>query len=273
MALVAEVAELASVYRRLTGARIRSQLQYRTSFVLEVVGAFIGPFLDFLAILVVFGHLTELDGWTLPEIAFLYGTAGLSFALCDLVVGHLDRFNLLIRDGTFDVYLLRPLGTLFQVLAADVQLRRIGKVMQAGGVFVWACAAASIDWTPDRIVLTVVMVLAGAAIFVAVWIAGAAVCFWTTDTIEINNAFTYGGATMTAYPLGIFSAWLRRVVAVLGIAFVNFLPALHVLGRDDDPLGLPTWARFASPAVALALALASRLLWRTAVRHYRSTGS
>ena len=32
----------------------------------------------------------------------------------------------------------------------------------------------------------------------------ATVCFWTTEATEVLNAFTYGGATITQYPLNIF---------------------------------------------------------------------
>ena len=39
-----------------------------------------------------------------------------------------------------------------------------------------------------------------------------------------------------------------------------------------DPLGLPRALEFASPAVAVCAAAAAGLIWRSAVRHYRSAG-
>ena len=51
---MAELADTAGIYRRLVGARIRSQLQYRLSFVLNLVGMAIVTFLDFAVILVLF---------------------------------------------------------------------------------------------------------------------------------------------------------------------------------------------------------------------------
>jgi ABC-2 type transport system permease protein len=58
----------------------------------------------------------------------------------------------------------------------------------------------------------------------------------------------------------------------LGFAFVSYYPTLTLLGRPD-PLGLPSWVGWTTPAVALAAAGAAALAWRTGVRHYRSTGS
>jgi ABC-2 type transport system permease protein len=53
---------------------------------------------------------------------------------------------------------------------------------------------------------------------------------------------------------------------------VNYFPALHILDKAD-PLGAPSFFRFASPLVAMASAIVAGLVWRTSVRHYRSTGS
>lgn len=79
-----------SCTRRLVGARIRSQLQYRTSFVLDLVGMFLVSFLDFAAVLVIFYNVPSVDGWSIAEVSFLYAASTLSFAFADLVVGHFD---------------------------------------------------------------------------------------------------------------------------------------------------------------------------------------
>jgi ABC-2 type transport system permease protein len=86
------------------------------------------------------------------------------------------------------------------------------------------------------------------------------------------NAFTYGGSFLTQYPVSIFGPWVRRLLAfVIPMAFVCYFPALYVLDKPDE-LGLPHWLSFASPAVAVLTVLVAGLLWRNAVRHYRSAG-
>jgi ABC-2 type transport system permease protein len=89
----------------------------------------------------------------------------------------------------------------------------------------------------------------------------------------VLNAFTYGGAYLTSYPLSVFGDWFRRLVAFgVGLAFVNYFPSLYILDKSD-PLGFPRALQFASPVAAAALAVVAGLTWRVAVRHYRSTGS
>ena len=91
------------------------------SFVLDLVGNFLISFIDFLAVLVIFHNVTQLGTWTVHEVAFLYAFSSISFALTDLLIGHLDQFPQKIRDGNFDILLVRPRGTLFQVIALGLR--------------------------------------------------------------------------------------------------------------------------------------------------------
>lgn len=262
-----------ALYARLVGAQVRSQLQYRVSFALDLTGMFLISFLDFVAVLILFENVPTLDGWTLHEVAFLYASTCISFALVDLVIGHLDLFPRMIREGTFDLVLVRPRGTLLQVIASDFALRRLGKALQGALVFAFALSGIDVDWNPGRVAMVGVMLVAGALIFAAVWIAGATIAFWTVDGGEFTNAFTYGGNFLTQYPISIYGEWLRRFLAfVVPMAFVCYFPALYVLDRPD-PLGFPRAFQFASPLVALAAAVVAGFVWSFAVRRYRSVGS
>jgi ABC-2 type transport system permease protein len=270
---VAEVARLLGIYRRLVGARIRSQLQYRLSFALNLLGAALISFLDFAVILVLFEQVDALGEWSVAEVAVLYAISSLSFALTDLTIGHLDLLPRMIREGDFDLVLVRPLGSLFQVVASDFALRRLGKFSQGLAVLFVAMTQLDLAWTPARVGMLLLAVIAGAAIFAGIWVALATVAFWLVDSIEVANAFTYGGNFVAQYPVNVFGPWLRRLVLfVVPVAFVSYFPALYVLGKED-PLALPRALQFASPLVAVATCAAGGLLWRAAVRRYRSVGS
>jgi ABC-2 type transport system permease protein len=266
------VVELASMYRRLIGARIRADWQYRLSFTLFSAAQFFITVLDFIAITVIFHNVPRLAGWSLAEVAFLYGTSSVAFGLSDVFVSPVDRCSLYIKQGTFDQLLVRPLGPLFQLLTREFELRRVGKPLQALIVLVVAIARVPVEWTPARMMMTVVMVAAGTVIFSSLWVLTSATTFWTVDTQEMANAFTSGGNYLTQYPVDVYGEWLRRVLLIVPLAFVNYLPAVWILGRDDA-LGLPAVTQFASPVAAALLAVVAALVWRTAIRHYRSTGS
>jgi ABC-2 type transport system permease protein len=267
------VAEAFAVYRRLVGARIRSDLQYRASFVLYFLGQFGATFLDFLAIAVVFGQIELLAGWTFAEVAFLYGTTGVAFNLADIFVSEVEYLAERIRTGTFDRLLLRPISPLLQLLGEEFALRRFGRLAQSSVVLGVAMAAVDVDWTIGRIVAVPALVFTGAVIFGAIWVIVGSLAFWTTDGNEVANAFTYGGNLMTQYPMGLYGRWLLRLLGFfIPLAFVNYFPALYVLGRDDT-LGAPDFVRFLSPVVGVATVVVARLTWGYGIRRYTSTGS
>lgn len=252
---------------------IRSTLAYRTSFLLTALGNFAATGLDFLAILLMFSHVTALGGFSLPEVAFLYGTSGAALGLADLVLGSMDRLGVRVRDGTMDVLLVRPVPVFAQVAADRFALRRLGRIVQSALVLGWSLTRLEVDWTPGKVLLVPVMLLCGAVIFGAVFTIGAAFQFVAQDAAEVQNSFTYGGTTMLQYPPTVFAEDLvRGVTFVVPLAFVNWLPALRLLGRDD-PLGLPGWVDFLGPAVAVAMCGPAWLAWRAGLRNYRSTGS
>ena len=260
------------VYRRLIGAQIRSQLQYRGSFALDLLATFLISFLDFLGILVLFHNIPRLSGWSVHEVAFLYANSAVAFALADLVVGHLDHLGQRLRAGTFDVILVRPRGSLFQLVASDIGLRQVGRFAQGVVVFVYAASGLDVHWDAGRVAMVVLMVPTGFVLFASVWIAAMCVVFWTTEGGEFTSAFTYGGQFLTEYPIDIYSAWLRRFLAyIVPLAFVCYFPALYILDKPD-PLGLPRFLDFASPLVAAGAAVVASFVWRFAVRHYRSAG-
>ena len=70
-----------ALYLRFIGARIRSQMQYKVSFVLDVVSRFLVNGLELAAIFILFNRFSSLGGWSVGEVAFLYGLVTVSFAL------------------------------------------------------------------------------------------------------------------------------------------------------------------------------------------------
>lgn len=261
------------LWRRLVGARARAQLAYRTSFALTCLGSFALTCVDLVQVLVLFRHVDALGGWTLPEIALLYGISGVGIAAADIVIGHAEDLHLDIRSGAFDAVLVRPAGTLLQVASADIALRKFGRLLQAAIPLGYAFAAGAVEPAPGTVALTAVGVACAALVFACVFVLGACVTFFTVGSGEVSAAFSYGGSYLSSYPIDIFGRWLRRTLTfAIPLAFVVYFPALHLLGRPD-PFGLPAWVPFTAPLAALSFAALTGYAWRFAVHHYRSTGS
>lgn len=260
-------------YLALAGGQFRSVASYRASFVVEMLSNVGTTALDVVTVVVLFSTAKAVAGFTLPEAVLIAALSSTGFTLADFAVGNIDRLQMYVRTGMLDAVLVRPLGALAQLLLMDLPFRKLLRMVVSLSVLVVALRVNELDWTPARVALVLTAPVAGAVFFGAIFVLSATLAFWWVDSGQLGNAFTYGGRDFTSYPVPVYAGWFRAVFAyALGFGFVAYQPALALLGRAD-PLGLPAWAGFVSPLVALVAAGVAAAVWRAGVRHYRSTGS
>ncbi|MEW5988361.1 MAG: ABC-2 family transporter protein, partial [Chloroflexota bacterium] len=140
-------------YWRLIAIQIRSQAQYRVAFAMDVVTAAVILGLFFVALVFVFQRFENIAGWTLGEVAFLYGMVEMAFGTMDMVFSGFDpnSFGQQVRRGTFDQLLLRPLSLTLQVLGSQFVIRRLGRILQGVAIFVVALSLTDITWTAAKL--------------------------------------------------------------------------------------------------------------------------
>ena len=268
------IAEL-GLYRRMLGATVRSLMQHRVSFFMQLLSATLITLVEFGALVLVLQRFDGVGGWSIGEVAMLYGLVGSSFKLLETVGAGLDPhdFGEQVRLGRFDQILLRPAGLMTQVLAGKFDLHRVGQVIEAFLIFGVGVALAGVVWTPAKLAYLPLVFLGQMAFFAGLYLIGSTITFWTVDSIEAMNVLTYGGQEMMSYPMHIFQPWLRRTFTyVIPAIFLNYYPALYLLDRPD-PLGLPGWSPFVAPLVGMTVLAAAWRFWRFGLRHYGSTGS
>jgi ABC-2 type transport system permease protein len=266
------VADLA-IYARTVHTRIRADWQYRVSFVLFLVGQTMLAGTDFAAVAVIFTAVHQLAGWSGAEVAFLYGLSGVCFGLGDLFISPVEFASRHIKAGTFDHFLVRPVGALQQLLATEFAARRLGRSLQPFVVLLIALHLLDVDWNPATVALVVLSVVSGTAIYGSIWVITSSLAFWTVETQEIANSFTYGGNALTNYPIDVLGNWLRRIVTfVVPLASIAYLPGIWLFDKPM-PYGLPRIVAWSGPLVAVLAGLLARVVWGQAIRHYRSTGS
>jgi ABC-2 type transport system permease protein len=252
---------------------VRSSMAYPASFFLMLFSSMVLTVMDFVAIVLMFSHISSFGGFSLAEMGLLYATASMTLGIADLFTGSIERVGERIRTGTFDAYLIRPVPAFLQTAADGFALRRLGRPVQALVVMVFAFSRLDVDWTVARGIMLGVSIVAGSVIFGAIFVLGAAFQFVSVDSAELANSFTYGGQTLTQYPLAVFGKEIVRAVTfVVPLAFVNYYPVLFLLGKPA-PLGLPSWIGLLSPLVAVVMVALASLAWRGGLRRYRSTGS
>jgi ABC-2 type transport system permease protein len=263
---------MVSLYCRLIGARIRAPMQYKWSFFLELIGFGVITGLEFAVIIFLFARFSSVAGWGVAEVALLYGTVSTALGLSEMIARGFDApFERMMQYGTFDTILIRPLGTFFQILASEFQLRRLGRTIQGLLVLSYALAQLTIDWTFTKVLVLPLAVVSSGFVFMGLFVIGATLCFWTVKTPEVINIFTFGGEFMAGYPVSIYNEWVRNVFLFVIPIALNYPAALFLLNRTDPYV--PTWLAWLALPIALLFFSIAFGFWQIGVRRYTSTGS
>lgn len=261
-----------SLYCRLIGASVRAQMQYRLNFVVRSFADFLVMFSDFLPLYFLVRAFGGLQGWTIAELAMLYGMVEMSWATIEGGLRGFEHFGAYLIEGTVDRWLLRPRSVILQVAAHWFEIRKLGRIAQ--GALVLSIAVWVLDLEARSIAWVATGIAGGVLFFAGVVILGAASQFWTLgQTSELQNMLTYGGSAALTVPVSIYSTWFRRLVTYgVPLAFVNYFPALAAL-RRTAAAGWPAFVPWLSPVVCLGVLLAARATFAHGLRRYESTGS
>jgi ABC-2 type transport system permease protein len=264
-----------SLYRRFISVQIRSQMQYRIPFLVDLLSTALITVVGFITIAFVMQRFGNIAGWTLGEVAFLYGMVETAFGVMDMLFSGFDpgNFGRQTRLGHLDQLLLRPVDITLQVFGSEFLVRRLGRIAQGVTVLGLALSMVHIHWTVAKILYLPLVFISLIVFFGGLFIIGATISFWTLESIEVVNIFTYGGTEMMSYPMHIYQDWLRRFFTyILPAIFLNYYPALYFLDKPD-PLGLPSFAPFLAPAAGFAVLAAALAFWNVGIRRYQSTGT
>jgi ABC-2 type transport system permease protein len=269
------VAEQPGLYLRLAAASIRATTRRPAFLAVRTLAAALIVTLEVAGSVLLLDRFGSIAGWRPTEVVLLLGLAFAAQGLA-LTFGNsleTDKMSELVRRGTFDQVLTRPVSPLGWVVASHVDTRFLGRLLAGAGAVVWAAGRAGVDWTPGRVGLAALAVVCASAIVLGILLASAGFTFATVQGSEAVNVLIYGGPYLASYPMQIYGSVLRFLfVWLVPLGLAIYVPALGVLGRQGPP-GLPAWlAWLAAPAAAAFLA-AGALAWRAGIRHYVGTGS
>jgi len=263
------------IMRLLLKHQIKSQRQYPLSFILEIFssGLMIGfYFVSFALVLQRFG---QIGGWTIGEVAFIWGITELSFGSMDMLFSGFDydTFGPMVRKGQFDQILLRPVNVTIQVLGSRFVLRRLGRMMEGLIIIIYGISILNIDWTVGKLLYIPILIISQVLFFGSLFIIGATTTFWTMERLEILNIFTYGGSEIMSYPMHVFPRPIRLIFTYLVPAiFMSYFPAVYILDKPD-PLNAPGLVSFLAPLVASLMLWLALRFWHFGIRNYQSSGS
>lgn len=251
---------------------MRSQWQYRASFLMQTFSQLVMMGTELLAVIFLINRYTTLGQWSGGEILFFFGVIITSFYITEAFGCGITNFGPLIAKGELDTLLIRPRNVLFQVLCAQADPRRFGAILIGIASVVMGCIQAQITPGLIDIVLLVWSILCGSALVLGLFMIEATLCFFSVKSIEMINVLTYGGRSTCQYPIDIYPRWLQLLFSVVApFALTTHVPAAYILGKPLWNTGL--LAAFLVPLSGVLFLGIMILVFYQGLKHYRSTGS
>ena len=256
------------LYWNLFLMNLKSQMQYRMSFFMTVLGQFLTAFASFFSLAFIFERIDAVDGFTYGQVFLCFAVVVSAFSVGELFGGGLAAFSRILGDGSFDRALVRPRPVLLQILVPNFDFTRLGLLVQAAVVLCWAVPASGVAWTVPKALALVLMIVCGAVVFFAMFLLKAACTFFTTESVQFLDIFTYGARQFGRYPFSVYGKQVLWVLTlVVPLALFQYYPLLYLVGRSSA-----AWLMLLPLAAALVL-VPCLLLFRFGVKRYKSTGS
>ena len=256
------------LYWNLFLMNLKSQMQYRMSFFMTVLGQFLTAFASFFSLAFIFERIDAVDGFTYGQVFLCFAVVVSAFSVGELFGGGLAAFSRILGDGAFDRALVRPRPVLLQILVPNFDFTRLGLLVQAAVVLCWAVPASGVAWTVPKALALVLMIVCGAVVFFAMFLLKAACTFFTTESVQFLDIFTYGARQFGRYPFSVYGKQVLWVLTfVVPLALFQYYPLLYLVGRSSA-----AWLMLLPLAAALVL-VPCLLLFRFGVKRYKSTGA
>jgi ABC-2 type transport system permease protein len=259
-------------YLRIAALQLRisasAGMTYRADFLIEGALALLSLGLLMLPWYVLFDGRDTVAGWdrsgTLIVIAYFTGVrAVLEGLVSPSIVDLVER----IRSGSFDYVLLKPIDAQIMISTSRCEPWQVFNLLFAVGMVVYAFVDRGRAPAPADVALGAALFGTGVLAMYGLWILCAAAAFWV---VRLDNLPFLLGAIfdVARWPVQVFrGAWRIVFTFVLPVAVITTFPAMGLLGQ------LNAWTALATLGGALALLLASRLVWRLAIRSYTSASS
>lgn len=261
-----------ALYFRLIRVALQARLQYRADFLTGIIGVIVLNVVNLSLIGILVSRFQNLNGWTLWEMVFLYCLWLLGHSLFSMFFWHLRTLEDFLVQGTFDQFLLRPASPFVMFLGREVQY--LGIADATFGIAGISLAYGNLDlhWGGIQWLLFGAAILAGTLIETTLSLIIACLAFWTGRSRRAHSVLMRINMMIQHYPVDMFGYVFRLIVTgLIPVAFMNYYPALTLLGKLDPQSPLE-WLGYMSPVVALILVFICAGIWHLALQQYSSSG-
>jgi ABC-2 type transport system permease protein len=248
----------------------QGELAYHANFYVSLLNSVLNFATGVLGIVVLFGQVRTIHGWTFPQSLALLGVYLVLGALRGLFIGPsldvLAGVDGEIWKGSFDFTMLRPIN--IQFLVSFRYWRPFALIDLLLGLGVLGLALTQLRQTVTfwNICAFLLALGAGITVLYAILLAFASLVFWSNGFL-----FTWvfdGLFQMARYPVALYPGWVQLVLTwIVPVGIMTTVPAQAISGS------LSVGVLIASVTIAVLLLCGASLLFKQATRRYTSASS
>ena len=260
-----------AVYTKTTA---KAWFQYRVDALLKSLAVFLR---ESTAIIVIYFTLLKFDtlsGWNIYEMLFLCSLIFMTYGIMIIFFTGIRDFGKTVRDGSFDRFLLRPRGLLFQILFSNADwFASIGQGGLGVALFIVSAGKVGVSWNAENICYYILTVAGGVLIQGAIFLFLAALNIYLLETNSLKELLYWNMRKFAGYPISIFGKLIQTImIYIMPFAFVNYFPAQYLL-RKNDMNQYPAFYMYLTPVIGIVMYILSYLFWRYSIRFYKSSGN
>ncbi|MET9971600.1 ABC-2 family transporter protein, partial [Streptomyces sp. NPDC006356] len=146
---------------RISLLNIRSSMEYRTEFLLNIAIGAIWQMSVIVFATVLLARFTGMGGWESSDVLLIPAVRMLAHGLFVLLLGRMHFIGRQVQEGRIDIYLLRPMPVHRQVQLAYFPTNAIGDLTVAAGLMAGALSRSTLDWSAGRVSYLIAAVIGG----------------------------------------------------------------------------------------------------------------
>jgi len=257
-----------TLYIEFLKQNLKTMLEYKADFAIGVSSTLLTQFCGIFFVWVIFENIKQIHGWTFYEITFVYGLLTLAKGFDMFFFDNLNALGFeYVREGKLDIFMIRPISPLFQLVASHIMPDGIGLLILGGIVVTKSLAELKITLDLPQILLLIVFIISGAAIIAAINLIFSTTGFKTMNSYIIMSSVN-SLQEFAFYPILIYPKFIGFILTwIIPYAFASFYPADYFLHKGFEHYSMLT------PIIAIILWIIALRVWRFGLSHYSSTGS
>jgi len=265
---VRSIREYIRLYFLIEAQYIKARMHYRADFIISSIGMFCSSLVTLGVFWVLFGSITDLAGWTLQEMVFIYAFYMVAISPMQVLFDHIWQLRFQIEEGSFIKYYFRPLNMMFYYMSEMFDIKGLVQLVLGIGLLAYASAQIGIEWTIGNIGLMLAALIGASLVQIAVVVTAACTAFWLVDSWPVLS-LSWRVREIAPYPMTIFSGAFRFLFTfVIPVGFIAFYPSQMFLRPGTAPAFV-----YAAPVIGVILFGLMYLVWTRGVNSWSGTGS